>query len=464
MKLKKMSLLTKNMLTNSFGTVLLKSLPLITTPIISALLTPSEYGKVALFLTWVALIGVFVGLQVSGSLQNALKEYGENKFKRYCSSVLSLAFLSFLVILVPVIILKKQLADLMNFDELMVILMIPTCFGSFSVSFLSAYYLSLKRAKRNLILTFCTSLVIAIISILCAKFSSPSYRGYILGYTLPYIAIGFSLFIIFIIKNKCFFSKEYWKFCLLFSLPLIFHMLSNTLLSQSDKLMIEYINNDTAGVGIYNMMHTISSVVNSLWSAMNSAFVPFYYDYLKDNNINELKKRSFNYSFVFTCISAGFMLVCPELTSWLIEDQYLSGLNLLPIMILSAYFVFLYSFSVNYEFFNGKTIWVAIGTIFTAIVNILLNYFFLKLWGILGVAIATCLSYFILFVFHEIISRFVIKNYPVKLGFLGGSLIVMLMFFSITYVLFNEIMVRWIIFVFVVILFFYRIFKTKTII
>ncbi len=460
----KMSLLTKNMLTNSFGTVLLKSIPLITTPIISILLSPAEYGTVSIFLTWLALAGVFVGIQVNGSLQNALKEYGEQEYKKYCSSVLSMALLSFFAFFIPVAILCEQLSKLLNLDKLIVLLLIPCCFGSFCISFFSSYLLSLKLAKKNLFLTFFSTVIVATASLVCAKLIKPNYVGYVLGYSIPYIIIGLALFFIFVLKNRCFFSKQYWRFCLIFSLPLIFHMLSNTILSQSDKLMIQYIKNDTEGVGIYNMMHTISSVVNSLWGAMNSAFVPFYYDYLTEKNHEKLNKRTKNYAFVFTCITLGFMLVSPELTGFLINAQYLAGVNLLPVMILSNYFVFLYSFSVNFEFYNGKTIWIAIGTIMSAIINIILNYFLLLKLGIIGVAIATAISYFVLFIFHEIISRKVIKNYPITFNFSAICMIIALIIFALTYLLFNIIWARWIIFVLIVFMFFYKIIKTKTII
>lgn len=464
MKNKSISLLTKNMLTNSFGTVLLKSLPLIVTPIISILLTPEEYGEVSLFLTWVSLIGVFIGLQANGSLQNALKNYDENKFNKYCSSILSLAFLSFIFLFILVIIFQQQIIKLLELTKLIIFLIIPTCFGSFCVSFFSSYFLSLKKAKENLILTFFTTLIIAITSLLCAKFYPVNYIGYILGYAIPYIIIGFTLFMIFIIKNRCFFKWEYWMFCLIFSIPLIFHAFSNTLLSQSDKLMIEYVNKDTSGLGVYNMMHTVSSVVNSLWGAMNAAFVPFYYDFLKENNISELKTRSINYSFIFTCIVSGFMLVSPEITTLLVDEKYLQGLNLLPMMIFSGYLVFLYSFSVNYEFYTGKTIWIAIGTICTAIIKIVLNYFLLELWGVLGICIASCISYFLLFIFHEIISRFIIKKYPMSYSFFIILFLIMFSLFILTYLFFDIWIIRWILFIMIVTLFFYRIIKTGTII
>ncbi len=452
------------MLTNSFGTILLKILPLITTPIISSLLTPDEYGRVALFLTWMTLVSVFVGLQAKGSIQNALLKYGKENINEYCSSTLSLAFLSFIAFFVPSIIFRTQLSSLLALDELAICLIVPTCFASFVVAFFSSYFLSLKRAKANLLLTFFTSLIVATSSILCAYLLIPNYNGYIIGYTLSYMAIGFSIFFIYVIRFRKFFSKDYWRFCLIFSLPLIFHMLSNTILAQSDKLMIQYIKQDESGLGIYSMMHTVATICTSLWSAMNAAFVPFFYDYLKEDNIEEIRRRSRNYAFVFICIIGGFSLVCQELASLLVNEQYLSGLNLVPLMVLDSFFIFLYSFGVNYEFFHSKTIWIAIGTVAAAILNIGLNYLFLQTFGIIGITIATTISYALLFIFHEIISRFVVKKYPIKATFLLACIAFMAIFTALTYLFWDYAIIRWILLACDIFIFFYRIIKTKTII
>ena len=77
-------------------------------------------------------------------------------------------------------------------------------------------------------------------------------------------------------------------------------------------------------------------------------------------------------------------------------------------------YYFLYSFPANYEFYNAKTKLISIGTICAAIINIVCNFIFIPVYAGIGAAIATLISFVFLFVFHEIIARFIIKNYDYK--------------------------------------------------
>ena len=80
------------------------------------------------------------------------------------------------------------------------------------------------------------------------------------------------------------------------------------------------------------------------------------------------------------------------------------------------YFIFLYSFPVNYEFFNKKTKTIAVGTTSAAICNIVLNYFFIKLWGIQGAVIATAVSHGLQFGFHYVAAKRISPgSFPFKL-------------------------------------------------
>ena len=85
--------------------------------------------------------------------------------------------------------------------------------------------------------------------------------------------------------------------------------------------------------------------------------------------------------------------------------DYQTGKYFLPWIIFGCYFIFLYSFPVNYEFYVKKTNYIALGTSFSAVINLVLNYIFIPKYGSFGAALTTLASYFFLFVFHEIITR-----------------------------------------------------------
>lgn len=65
----------------------------------------------------------------------------------------------------------------------------------------------------------------------------------------------------------------------------------------------------------------------------------------------------------------------------------------------------------NYELFHQKNIWTPVGSIGAALINILINLVILKHMGAMGAAISTMISNMLLWLFHDIISRRMVKGY-----------------------------------------------------
>ncbi len=408
--------INKNMLLGVIGMVLIKVVSLLTVVFVGYIMTSSEYGNLSTYNTWVTIFGVFIGLQLSGSIQNAFVEYSKEKFMVYCSTILLIALASTVVAFIPFLAANNSLAELLKIEPILAYTLIPQCLGSFLVSFMSTYYLAQKKVNMNLIWTVAYALLLSAFSLSFASIFEVKEIGYAIGTFIPNIGFGIVCLVYFFVKTKFKFDFRYLKFALMFSIPLIMHMLGNVILGQSDKLMIRYMMDETK-TGEYTMVHNYALLLNSLWAAFNSVFIPYFYDNLKKNDYDNLKSQSKNYLIFFSSISFGFILVGREIVKFIVKEEYYAGLDIFELAVLAQYFIFIYSFSVNYEFFKKKTIWIAIGTILTAIINIILNYFFINEWGIFGAALASAISYLILIAFHEFIARKIVREYPLKLSY-----------------------------------------------
>ena len=139
-------------------------------------------------------------------------------------------------------------------------------------------------------------------------------------------------------------AKVLWKFCLPLCLPLIFHHLSQIILAQCDRIMLQQLLNDNGTVGIYSFIFTFVHILNIIWSALNNTWVPFYYDYVKQNNTEVIERKSKNYMFLYTALCIGFVLLSPEVVKLFSSEDFWSGMELIPIIAFSCYMVFLYSF------------------------------------------------------------------------------------------------------------------------
>jgi len=275
-----------------------------------------------------------------------------------------------------------------------------------NVHFMNGKYVYEFKADKNFVLSTTVSVLTIGLSLLLIWLApaETNYWGRILGQAVVYGVVGLIIYASIIKSGKTFYNKEYWKFTLPIALPTVFHSLANIVLHQSDKIMLQNLISNSA-VGIYALACTFSGVLNTIWSALNNSWVPFYYEYTRVNQIDEMKKHARNYTELFTILSMGFVLLAREVFHLYAAESFWGGTDYIPLFALGYYFVFLYSFPVNYEFYYKKTKTVAVGTTCAAVCNIVLNYLFIKLWGVVGAVIATATAYSLQFTFHFIRAK-----------------------------------------------------------
>ncbi|HAP8444206.1 TPA: oligosaccharide flippase family protein, partial [Enterococcus faecium] len=200
---------------------------------------------------------------------------------------------------------------------------------------------------------------------------------------LSFVLIGLVIYLRIMIKGAHFFDKKQWRYALKISLPLIPHSLANIVLAQFDRIMINSYLGPAAG-GIYSYISNIGIILSVIWMSTNNAWVPWFYGEMSKNNEKKVKKVSNYYLVVFTLITMIVMVVSIDLAKFMAPKDYYSGLSLVVPITLGYFFQFLYSLPVNAEFYEKKTSFIAIGTVASAIVNILLNMIFIPRLGIIA--------------------------------------------------------------------------------
>ena len=272
--------------------------------------------------------------------------------------------------------------------------------------------------------------------------NSEKYLGRIYGGAIATVVIGVILYIRIILKGKKLISLEYWKFSLPIAIPLIFHNLSHLVLNQADKVMLQKYTNDDI-VGIYGYTYTIGALINTIQIALNSAWMPWYFEKLNENSKKEIKEVAAIYIGIFTVLTSMFILGSPEIIKILSPKSYWSGIALLPIIIVGYYFVFLYTFPSNYQFYMKKTKFIATGTIIAAIINVIINYIYIPKIGMYAAALSTLIAYVVLFGMHFIIVKFKFKHsdFPFLYNVYGILAIIIITF--IFYAFLDNLFVRW---------------------
>lgn len=409
---------------NILGPIILNGINFFTIPIFTRLLGPAQYGIVAVYTTWVGIFSIIMGLQVQGSIGTAMVYFKKGEMKSYLSSILLMGLLFSALCLLLGIAFSQQLKELLLLDAEELRLLGIQSVGSFVIAFSGIAFIFAKNAKMNFCVNVLTAVFTTVLSLLFIVFYfSPErfYLGRMYGMAAPITMMGGGLAVYFVKEGHVSFNVKYAKFCLPICIPLIFHGLSQIILGQSDRIMLQHMMGN-GPTGIYSFVITFSGVLMAIYGALNNTWVPFYYDDLKAGALAKISLRTKNYIFIYTIMVIVFALWSPEVIKLFVPEPFWPAIRLLPLFIFGNYFNFLYSFPVNFEFFHKTTYTIAIGTICAAVVNIGVNYLLIPHFGMWGAAFGTLFAHILLFVFHEIISAFILPfhyHYSIK-DFLPG--------------------------------------------
>ena len=463
--LKKEIGINKTTFLNLLSTILLQGIAFLTIPIFTRVLGSEQFGLYAVFNSWVSIFSILISLSIGSCLAPG-KYYYKDEYYNFRNNIIVFSTAICFVTTIVLIILYNQINLILLYDFKLYIIMLLTSFSSNTIGLITGVLVYEKKALMNFALSIFLSLsnvVLSLYFIYNLDFAN-IYEGKVYGHFVPYFVVSLFL-IIYIIMTKPFnIDFKYLKYGLLVGTPVMFHQLAHFGLGQSDRVMMQKMCVLPSDIGIYSLFYSFCNVLAIIFNALNISFVPFYYEYIDRNDKDNIIKKSKNLIELFTILCIGFLLLSREVSYVMANRQYYSGINMIPIFVGSVYFNFMYLFSVNYEFFYRRTKTIAGGTICAAVLNIILNLFFIRIFGMYGAAYATLLSYGTLFIFHYVISNRIPEKrfYVPKMYYIIGFLSILL-FIYLFFVLSSFIYVRWLLGSLIGMLEFYRIVKRKAV-
>lgn len=447
------------------GKIALQGIAFLSTPIFTRLLNTSDYGFTTIYGTWLSIFSLVIGLCVGSTIGNAWIQFGEEKLSEYSSSVLTIGIFSFFGVLFLVTVLNSLFVKWTELSFPIIILLIVHSFFAFVISFEVSRLDQLKKVEKSTILSFALSVSVITTSLLFVFLAKENrWQAKVIGQVLPTSIIGIVLLIIIYVRGKKVWNIEYWKFCLKICLPIIIHATGHLIFSQTDRIMLQKVYDETV-VGIYGISFNLCGVLSIIYEAFNSAWVPFYYDFKKQNKNEDVLVHSKRYLKIFSLICVVFILLSYDVYKLMVPQSYWEGMNSIPLFVMSIYFGFLYLFPVNFEFFHTKTKLIPVATFLAAGVNILINFLLIPKYGIIGAALGTMVSHGILFIFHFVIARFIMKQlFEYKWHIFIPGFLVVLVFCIITPLIKEYIIIRWMIACLIGLYLLYDIYKKKSII
>jgi O-antigen/teichoic acid export membrane protein len=230
------------------------------------------------------------------------------------------------------------------------------------------------------------------------------YMGRVIGLILPMSLLGVYYYFSILRNGWNLKMKLYWKYALKISIPFIPHTIGMVVLTQLDRIMIiKLIGNSAAG--LYSFGFSYASIIALFSNAISQAFQPWLYENYKNNKIEQIKSATNNITLGLSIIMIFLITLGPEAIKILGPKEFWDAKYVIMPIIIGSFFQYLAATYSTIQLYHKKTVFIPIGTILAASINIGLNYFLIPIFGFKGAAFSTLISFLIQSLFHMIIYK-----------------------------------------------------------
>ncbi len=389
----------------------------ITTPIMTWLIIPEEFGKASMFTIAFSLLLNIALLGTDQSFARMFYERSETEKKdllwESLLPSLSIGFVLFFLIQV----FWKKLSVVLFGDSshffpvfLLGINILIAIVERFAT-------LAIRMKKRGVLfslLRIVNSITNVCFTILYALFVSKSFYALIVGSLLSYTV---SMFLSIYFEKDLWFGKarieaHYIRSIIKYGLPFVPTFLISWIFQSVDRLTLRHYLGFTE-TGLYSAAFKVVSIMSLIQVGFTTFWIPFAYESYEGNPEN---KEVFGKVFVFISaamfIIGSWVIVFKDAIFLLLANDYRRAANispfllLMPIMETSSYVT-----TVGISF-SKKTYWNMVVVSISTLVNVLGNILLVLPYGAKGVALSTGLSYVLFFSIGTFISKQLYKvNY-----------------------------------------------------
>ena len=438
-----------SMVTYLIANVIGMAVSLVALPVLTNLLSTAEMGIATSFITLKNIVTIILLLAMYISIDKifvSVKDYNERY--KYLSSIYIFSTIVAILIYIVYFIFQVPINKMLGFNTQMMTLMVLMCILINGCTLMVANWNFCNKAKYTFLYNLLASPISQILSIILVLIlPSKKYLGRIIGVDFFNIVLGFVFGIVILKKGKRAFNKNYIKESLQISLPMIPHLLSQIFLSSCDLLMIKSIVGE-ASAGIYSVAYTISNILYTISLQIFKPWSPWVYRRIENKETDSIKENSKLIMHIVWIFCIGIFTIAPELIKLFINSEYGEASLIVPPICLGIFFQMMYTFFYDIEYYHKKNKQIAIFSVITAVINIILNYVAIHIWGYQAAAYTTIVSYMILCILHYFGMRKIDKTqyYDLKTLLVLSSVLILI---TLANVIFNNsILIRYIILIF----------------
>jgi O-antigen/teichoic acid export membrane protein len=403
----KINLLFKSASIYIFAGIANSAIPFLLLPVLTRVLPPSEYGKVVMFSSVLAVFSAFVGLNVHGAV--SIKYFDSSiDHPRYLATSLMVLLASAVISIFIIFLLGDQLSRYVGISHAWLVLAVLASVAQFVIQLrLLMWQVSLRAIKYGFFLVSQTIVNLST-SLFIILYLGYGWEGRGVGIVLSMFIFGMIALISMHISNmmQWKFSLKYAKSMLKFGIPLIPHMLGGLLMSISDRFSISALLG-VEEAGVYAVAMQIGMVVVVVSDACNKSFAPWLFKVLSGGDGDD-RFKIVKYTYALFIVIPTLALLFGSIAPWILQivagPQYQKSAGAVLYIAFGGGFCAMYYLVANYIFYAEKTAMLAFVTMISGLINASLAMILVKKNGSIGAAQAYMASQAVCFVLTWIIA------------------------------------------------------------
>ncbi len=435
--LKELKFTFKHTFWYSIGNLSTKLIGFILLPFYTTYLTTSEYGMLAILETTINILSPILFFNIANGL---IRFFNDEAYTEKRGEILfnTLIFTLFTGIVANIIFqpFTTKLSQLF-FNSRKFTVYFQLVFINIALQNLTyvirSYYNAIHNSIKFSFINILRFLIVLVLTIYFLVKLELGITGILLAQTISFILIILLFIYSYLQKLSNRLNIYLLKQMLIYSAPLAFSSLSFMILSFGDRYVIKFLINDAA-VGIYSLASKLANMIDFiLLINFQLAYNPFVFSNYTKSNFKYIHKKLTTYlvflTIIFSLLIGLFSKEIIYIFSPFNKDFWLAAKYIFLLVLIRPINSLRYMFSISFHI-SKKTKLIPVLVLFTAIINIVLDFIFISYYEIYGAVAASIISSVLMLVLYYHFSQKLYKlSYEYKrlaIILLAGTLLIII--------------------------------------
>lgn len=392
--------LLKKFLSFSIGSWLGIIISFVSTPVITRLLSPEEFGRASMFLLVMNVLLLVSMLGTDQSFTRFFYEEKESSRNHLLFNCLKVSLSMFGILSLFALLFYKPLSEFL-FSEiefgLVALLLVAVL-----IQILSRFaVLVIRMEQKGFIFSLIQILsklfdflgVVVFAYFISADYTAMVYSQILTGFLVTVLAVIFSYSYWNWKKAKLHQAKHNIKDITTYGIPLALTLLITWLFQSTDRIAIKHWG-EYSDLGLYAAAFKVVAILNIIQTTFTTFWVPVSYERYEKNP----EDKAF-FSEIFQLVSLGLFLIAigtimfKDVIVWLLGAEYKKAAYIMPFLVFMPLMYTVSEITVVGINFAKKTKWHILISLGACVLNILGNVICVPFWGAKGAALSTGISY-----------------------------------------------------------------------